>query len=345
MADETNISWCDATFNPWRGCVKIAEGCKNCYAASMSKRNPGTLGLWGPEGVGNRVVAVEPYWKQPVQWNEQQFQCPVCNAWFKAGSSRRNHATDCAGELPIERRRRVFCASLADVFEDWQGPMRDVKGRRLLINDGVGADGNIYPDGVTVDDDWGCRELTMDDVRRRLFELIDATPNLDWLILTKRPENIRRMWPLDRTADSPDCQRDYEHRYRHNVWLLTSVSEQATADRNIPELLKCRDLVPVLGVSAEPLCGPIDLVDAHRTTFKLPTWPDPCRVDWLIVGGESGPNYRPCEVEWIQSLADQGQAAGVPVFVKQDAHIKSGQQGRIPDELWGIKQFPEGGAE
>src|SRR5690606_36582345 len=88
MAETTKISWTDSTFNPWRGCTKIAAECSSCYADTMSKRNPKTLGVWGPRGT--RVVAAESYWRQPLKWDRE---------------------AAAAGE-----RRRVFCASLADVF-------------------------------------------------------------------------------------------------------------------------------------------------------------------------------------------------------------------------------------
>ena len=110
-------------------------------------------------------------------------------------------------------RRRVFCASLADVYED-----RD----------------ELKP--------W----------RKDLFELIDQTQNLNWLTLTKRPENIGPMWA--EVADVPvsDLNR------RDNVWLGTSVGTQETADKGIPPLTQWRDLAPILFLSVEPLLGPID---------------------------------------------------------------------------------------
>lgn len=68
MAENTKIQWADHTFNPWRGCTKIAPGCANCYADAQSKRNPGTLGVWGPNGT--RVVASEAMWREPLKWNK-----------------------------------------------------------------------------------------------------------------------------------------------------------------------------------------------------------------------------------------------------------------------------------
>src|ERR1035441_204320 len=90
MGKDSAIEWCSHTFNPWRGCEKVSPGCKNCYAERLSVRNPAVLGVWGADGV--RAMASESYWQQPAAWDR---------------------AAKNAGE-----RRRVFCASLADVFED-----------------------------------------------------------------------------------------------------------------------------------------------------------------------------------------------------------------------------------
>lgn len=120
----------------------------------------------------------------------------------------------------------------------------------------------------------------LEERRREAFQVIDKCSWLRFLILTKRPENIRRMW-VEVDADYADygslpapCNK-----YRSNVWLGTSVENQQTADERIPELLKCRDLAPVLFLSAEPLLGPVDL-----RSYLPPATPS---VDWVIVGGES----------------------------------------------------------
>ena len=130
---------------------------RNCYAESLSNRNHGTLGVWGLQGT--RVVASESMWLQPLKWDRE---------------------ARTAGE-----RRRVFCASLADVFEDWQGPMETSNGVQLWKrSDDSWTTSDHYRDTVA---------LTMDDVRSRLFKLIDVTQNLDYLLLTKRIENVERM--------------------------------------------------------------------------------------------------------------------------------------------------------
>ena len=272
MGDITKIQWCDATFNPWIGCAKVAPGCEHCYAeADMDKRRGRVK--WGVNGT--RSVTSTAYWRKPLKWEREAKAAGV--------------------------RRRVFCVSLGDVFEDRE---------ELKL--------------------W----------RERLFDLIDETPNLDWLLLTKRPENILRMWPL--TPGMPPTLVEFDQSgkatgykqwdratqlmHRPNVWLGTSISDQATADKAIPKLLKCRDLAPVLFLSAEPLLGPIDLtgelVSSDGFVSALADGPihvsDGGRgIDWIIVGGESGPNARPCHMEWIRSLVDQCRAIGHPCFVKQ----------------------------
>jgi protein gp37 len=207
------------------------------------------------------------------------------------------------------RRARVFCASWADVFEDWSGPILDSKGRRLCL----------FEDGKTIKPLLECecpnsrwRFLTMDDCRRDLFRLIDATPRLDWLLLTKRPENIRRMVPyFDGAEMSGDLQ------YRHNVWYGTTTENQKYADERIHHLVHgCRDLSPVLFVSAEPLLGELRLQHDFDGE-KVRNWLGEGGINWVISGGESGPKARPSHPDWHRSLRDQCVAAGVPFHFKQ----------------------------
>ena len=329
MGQDTKIQWADHTFNPWRGCTKVAAGCANCYAEALSKRNPGVLGVWGFDGA--RVVASEAMWREPVKWN--RMSACVC----------RKEAADYEHEpgCPQRVRPRVFGASLCDVFEDWRGDLR--RGDRRLH---VPRSGGEWIDESPEWSFSGCRPLTLDDVRLRLFGLIDATPNLDWLLLTKRPENIRRMWPTPSWSLCRDgsglvshdiiggkCRRCDGGR-RDNVWLGTSVACQDDADSNVPELLKCRDLCAKVFLSVEPLIGPVllencwdharNLLVATLSGESIRVEDDDAEIvenfppiDWVVVGGESGPNARPCDVEWIRSVVRKCRAAGVPVFVKQ----------------------------
>ncbi len=230
MAEITGIQWTDHTFNPWRGCEKISPACKNCYAEKTAKRNPAVLGEWG---LGTaRVMAAESYWRKPLKWNRD---------------------AEAAGE-----RRRVFCASLADVFED---------------------------------------RSDLDMARHRLFELIVATPHLDWQILTKRPE-LMAAWAA-------------EFGWPSNAWAGCTVEDQRRAEERLPWLAR----VPagVRFVSYEPALGPVDwsaFVTRHQAPEVKP-------FHWLIVGGESGSDARPFDVSWAQMAVVDGWAAGFSVFVKQ----------------------------
>lgn len=293
MAENSAIQWTHHTFNPWIGCTKVSAGCANCYAeADMDKRRHRVQ--WGPHGTRSKTSAA--YWREPLKWNRQAEIDGI--------------------------RRRVFCASLSDVFEQWEGAIVDHRGYQLRIDD-------RWPTAQ----DWACgngsglRPVTMRDVRRELFTLIAATQNLDWLLLTKRPENIRRMMPLF-VEDCGVCDNDgfVEDglcpqclgcpQLWPNVWLGASVENQEQADIRIPELLKCRDLAQVLFLSCEPLLGPIHLrlEECHDPTDCYT--PSDCNL-WVIVGGESGQNARLCRPQWIASIAEQCVSAGVPCFIKQ----------------------------
>lgn len=284
MGKETAIQWCDHTFNHVRGCTKVSAGCANCYAEVLSKRNPATLGIWGPKGT--RVVASESKWREPLKWDRDARK---------------------AGE-----RRRVFCASLADVFEDWDGPIVNSQGERQ----------------VTVSD-TGLPAATMYNVRRMLADVIRETQQLDWLLLTKRPENakemIYRMWFRD--AEWPK-----------NYWLGTSVENQEAADLRIPVLLDTPS--PLRWLSMEPLLGPVRL---DRWTNDYPG------INWIVVGGESGPHARPCDLDWIRSIIEQCRAFDCPVFVKQlgsvwakankAKHAHGGEMAEWPEDLR-VRRFP-----
>ena len=267
MGEYTAIEWAHHTFNPWMGCTKVSDACRFCYAERDMDHRFGKV-AWGPNGT--RVVTSAANWRKPLKWDR---------------------AAEEAGERP-----RVFCASLADVFEDWRGLIYDSNGNRLAAR------------GLQ-------RHLHMEDLRADLFRLIDATPHLDWLLLTKRPERILECWP-ERCGTDCECEcHEVPPPNRHipcqaggcwerpNTWLGTTVENCGQLHR-IDELRKCRGLAPVLFLSCEPLLadlGPIDLTG----------------IDWVIAGGESGPHARPSHPMWFRSLRDQCVQAGVPFFFKQ----------------------------
>jgi protein gp37 len=248
MSANSKIEWTDHTFNPWIGCAKVSPGCDGCYAEVSTPVR--TLGIgWGASQPRHRTS--DANWKLPERWNAQA----------EAFAARHG------------RRQRVFCASLADVF-----------------------DNAVYPH-------W----------RIDLWDLIEATPKLDWLLLTKRIGNAERMLPWSA------CSEPWP-----NVWIGATITSQAEADRDIPKLLGLPARVRFL--SMEPLLGPVDLrsIDVSGNEEILPlgaTWlgREECgpRLDWVIGGGESGPKARPMHPDWARSLRDQCDAAGVPFLFKQ----------------------------
>lgn len=151
--------------------------------------------------------------------------------------------------------------------------------------------------------------------RERLWDVIRSTPHLDWLLLTKRPQMAARMLPDDWGSGWP------------NVWLGTSVENQTEADRRIPHLLAIPAAVRFL--SCEPLIGPVTLgaalgwrgargvlADRPLDAIHAENLRD-SGIDWVIVGGESGPRARPMDLAWARSLVEQCRAASVAIFVKQ----------------------------
>ena len=287
MAEFTKIQWCDFTFNPWLGCSKVHAGCLNCYAeADMDKRRRRVQ--WGANGTRSKTS--DTYWKDPYRWAMQSRNSYA--AWM------RDNVGLFSGLDTVKafQKPKVFCASLADVFEDWRGEILNHKGEILSRREG---DRHI--------------EITMDDLRYDLFSIIDDTSELDWLLLTKRPENILKMWPKDNCYYAGIPGPLGGRNARRNVWLGTSVSDQATAFRAVHELLRCRGLSQVLFLSIEPLIGPVNLLQVFGGDYQA----FQLGIDWVIVGGESGPYARPCNVKWIHDIVRQCQSAGVPVFVKQ----------------------------
>jgi protein gp37 len=162
-------------------------------------------------------------------------------------------------------------------------------------------------------------------------------------VLTKRPERMREVLQglpdlvAERMAGDSCLSMAMEiGRWPlPNVWLGVSVEDQRRFDERVEVL--GRTPAAVRFVSLEPLLGPIDLGNALDGADDGSQYRP---LDWVIVGGESGPGHRPMGLDWLAAIVDECRAAGVPVFVKQDAHARSEQQGRIPDELWALKEFP-----
>lgn len=313
MAETTNIEWCDKTFNPHMGCTKVSAACTHCYAERDMDKRLGKV-AWGPSGT--RVVTSDANWRKPIKWNRAAGDLP--SRIVKPYSHPIKY-------VPVPRPR-VFCASLADVFEDWQSPIHDHQGYQLCLH--PSEPDRFVPIIPSVQEltakeiDQGWRPVTMNDVRARLFRLIDATPNLDWLILTKRPENIGRMWRCKNDTDGDGNCASCRHglcRHRSNVWLGTSTENQEQADKRIPELLKSRDLSPVLFLSCEPLLGKIEFSNVSKRADAVKQLGKKALdgIDWVIAGGESGPKARSSHPAWFRSIRDQCKAVDVPFLFKQ----------------------------
>jgi len=175
----------------------------------------------------------------------------------------------------------------------------------------------------------------LDVARLEALDVIRQTPHLDWLVLTKRPENVLPLLARAINATDGDESLGELHDWLHawgsgfppaNVWLGTSVEDQERADLRIPALLQVPAAVRFL--SCEPLLGPVDLtgLGLHKgwcPTHDFPggfchgSCPDDRRLDWVICGGESGPHARPMLPEYPRGLRDQCAAARVPFFFKQ----------------------------
>lgn len=269
MGQNTHIQWCDHTFNPWEGCTKVSPGCAHCYAETRNARfGGGTAPNWG-KGAPRRRTSVHN-WNEPRRWNREM------------ATVRLKH------EGCTARRPRVFCASLADWLDD-EVPVQWL------------AD---------------------------LLALIQETPHLDWLLLTKRPENwlprIEEVLAYAIFSKPHHAMLPWLVAWHPlhdsgggvkgspvppaNVWIGTTVENQAMAEERIPELISIPAVVKFLSV--EPMLGPIDITDLIHI---LGTY----YVQWVIIGGESGPGARPFHTEHAWDLLLQCRKAGVAPFVKQ----------------------------
>ncbi len=238
MAEQSGISWTDATFNPWIGCTRVSPACDHCYAARDNERRKWVDG-WGT-GVPRRRTKS---WGDPLKWNRKAVL---------------------TGYSP-----RVFCASLADIFDN------------------------------EVDQAW----------RDDLWQLLRETPNLRWILLTKRIGNAPKMLPSDWPFD--------------NAGLMATLENQTVWDRDFGKLMA----IPAAwhGVSAEPLLGHIDIGNA--------------RPDWIITGGESGAAFRPLDMDAVRSLRDQCASNGVTFHHKQNGGIRGKDAGCAVDGVE-HKHFP-----
>lgn len=241
MGANSKIEWTHHTFNPWVGCTKVSAACDFCYAETWAKRS-GHPELWN----GSRRHTSVENWRQPLKWNAKA-----------------------AKRAPGEPRPRVFCASLADVFDN------QVPGR------------------------W----------RGELFDLIMQTPDLNWLLLTKRPQNILKMTHVR-----------FEGHYPDNIWFGTTIENREEMQRRARHLKEVPARIHFWSV--EPLLE------------DLGTIPRDVMPEWIICGGESGSHARMMDPDWARNLHGQCLGADIPFFMKQMT-----KKAPIPDDLM-IREFP-----
>lgn len=282
MGANSAIEWTDHTFNPWIGCMKVSAGCTHCYAETLNHR--WGHDNWGPAATTERRRTAADNWSEPRRWN---------NAAAKAGV-----------------RKRVFCASMADVFED----------NPQLVQ-------------------W----------RSDLLDLIADTPHLDWLLLTKRPQHVTAMvkaaghdflpanvW----IGTSVENQQTADERIPHLLEVPATVRFLSCEPLLGPVLFDvCEDEGDAYGDGAiyyNMLTGYRWMRDGIEKELQ-----GTAGIDWVIAGGESGREARPMHPDWARSLRDQCQRAGVAFFMKQmgGTRKKHGDLEDLPLDLR-IRAFP-----
>lgn len=316
MSDHTNIEWCDSTFNPWIGCTKVSPACDHCYAERLDGRGIFGGAHWGP-GVPRKRTSAEN-WRKPAQWNSKPFcECMSCGWRGEKIATLQAHNPDgfyppvsvasacpeCGEPTLKAARRRVFCASLADMLDNES------------------------------ELEWFVDAL----------DLWRFCGNIDWLVLTKRIGNLRPRLrealvfakASGRTELAAWIEGWLAGHPPTNVWIGATICNQQEADRDIPKLLAVPAAVRFLSI--EPMLGAVDLTpaflpcrNAEDTIMDPSTGAHECcsecdytgignemGVDWIIAGGESGPQARPAHPDWFRCLRDHCKDAGVPFLFKQ----------------------------
>ena len=282
--NKTKIEWTDSTWNPIRGCSRVSEGCRNCYAEKVAYRFSGSGQAY--EGlVQVRKTVTYPEGTRIPQWNGQ--------VQFVA-----KHLLD---PLKWKEPRRIFVNSMSDLFHE------NVSDEWIDLIFGVMAHSPQHTFQILTKRPE--RMMAWASAKDRVVTVYDALVDSNIADDRKADELICRgqdriLKPHPEYGYSFDCRWPLP-----NVWLGVSVENQAAADERIPLLLQTPAAVRF--ISAEPLLGPVE-ISSHRYPALWTT-----KLGWVIVGGESGPGARPMHPDWARSLRDQCQAAGVPFFFKQ----------------------------
>lgn len=302
MTAKTNIAWTEMSWNPVTGCSKVSPGCANCYAETLSLRHRWTEHPWTPEHAAENVVMHPERLEAPLHWRKP---------------------------------RRVFVNSMSDLFHE------------------------RVPDSF-IESVFAIMARS----QQHVFQVLTKRPGrmAEWFTNERGVEIVRRCyWAADREAAKLAAVECWP---LPNVWLGVSVENQHWADERVPLLLQTPAAVRF--VSAEPLLGPVSMYqyverwctgcgqyggltpaggsyarDGHVIDGSVPDVCGPVRdgIDWLIVGGESGPKRRDLELSWVTILRDQCRAAGVAYFGKQNSGPRPGIP--LPGEL-GDQEWPHG---
>ena len=299
MSSSSNIEWTDATWNPVRGCTRVSPGCGGpkkeggCYAERMAAR----FSKRGQPFHGfAEMRGGEPRWTGKLALIEKQLTLPL--HWKKP--------------------RRIFVNSMSDLFH----------------------------------------ESLPDEAIDKAFAVMALCPQHTFQVLTKRAERMRDYFaavehdPPGKSLHAPELASVSDEQWHaaiergwplDKVWLGVSCERQQEADERIPLLLQTPAAIRF--ISAEPLLGPIDLYQHIRHSIGCancgdgqgdgrccdePLIVELSALDWVIVGGESGPDARPMHPQWARDIRDQCQAAGVPFFFKQFGEWAPGENGDWP---------------
>ncbi len=298
MGDKSKISWTDATWNPTVGCTRVSDGCDHCYAFALHDQRY-AANLKAGAAFG------------PTQGHR---------GGRPNVAMRARELSEMTCGLPFPRQYDQPFSKLQLLPDRLDQPLRWRKPRRIFVN----SMSDLFHEDVPwkfISEVWGIMQIATHHV---------------FQILTKRPGRMRE-WSK---AVAYNYSNPHDTYPLPNVWLGVSVEDQATADERIPLLLETPAAVRF--VSYEPALGPVDfglLRDTQRCDCGEVRMNCDCpRIDWVIVGGESGPHHRPMDHAWVARVREQCRAAGVAFWGKQDAGKQPGIA--LPGEL-GDKAFPQ----
>lgn len=326
MADGSSIEWTESTWNPVAGCSILSPGCTHCYAMGMAARIEKMMaplgkptpyaGLTkpskaGPVWNGRMAVAPDETLTQPLRWKRPRriFVNSMSDLFHEGVADETIDRIFAVMALSPQHTFQVLtkrAKRMREYFaERWQG----IPAQRFKVGDTV----IDMPAGGETGREHQV-EAACEDIFRMVPAMIDTDNDALWD--AKGSLKIRRYrWPLP------------------NVWLGVSTEDQARADERIPHLYHTPAAKRF--ISAEPLLGPIDLMEVIPNPLIWgPVHGITRSLDWVIAGGESGPRARPMHPDWARGLRDQCAAAGVSFFMKQMT-----KKAAIPDDLM-IREFP-----